>query len=238
MSGVPSLEVENARVRSVYARRDARRDAALYSHFNPANLFRIQECERRMLGLLASHGLSNLAPLRILEVGCGSGFWIRQLILWGAKPENISGVDLLPARIAEARRLCPSGVVLECHNAQQLGFSEGSFDLVIASTVFSSILDSALRAEVAGEILRVLRPSGAILWYDFFRDNPSNHDVKGVRKEEIKGLFPGCRLHAQRATLAPPLARRLAGFSWNVCRALNAMSILNTHYLALIVRSS
>lgn len=238
MSALPSLELERSRVQAAYGRRDAQRDASLYSHFSPANLFRIQECERRMLMLLAARGLSNLASLKILEVGCGSGFWIRHFVLWGAKPENLTGIDLLPERIAEARRLCPAEVVLECQNAQQLGFSAGSFDLVIASTVFSSILDSGLRARVAAEILRVLRASGAILWYDFFRDNPHNPDVKGVRKAEIKKLFPGCRLYAQRVTLAPPLARRLAGLSWNVCRALNALCILNTHYLGLIARNS
>jgi SAM-dependent methyltransferase len=237
MSAGPSLEVENARVRRAYARRDARRDASLYSHFSPANLLRIQECERRLLSLLAARGVSNLAHLKILEAGCGSGFWIRQFVLWGAKPENLTGVDLLPARIAEARRLCPAAVVLECQNAQQLDFSAGSFDLVIASTVFSSILDRDTRAQVAAEILRVLRASGGILWYDLFRDNPSNSDVRGVRKAEIRKLFPGCRLHVERVTLAPPLARRVARFSWSACRALNAMRILNTHYLGLIARS-
>ena len=234
MSAAPSLEIENARLRSAYARRDARRDARLYTHFNPANLFIIQERERRMLALLTRLGLSDLGCLRILEVGCGSGFWIRQFIHWGARPENMTGIDLLPQRIAEARRVCPSTVRLECQDAAQLGFAEGSFDLIIASTVFSSVLSAVVRTKVAAEIQRVLRHSGTILWYDFFRDNPANRDVRGVSKREIRRLFPACRLLAERVTLAPPLARGLAGLSWSLCRTLTALRVLDTHYLAAI----
>lgn len=237
MSSAPSLDLERARVEAAYGRRDARRDARLYSYFNPANLLSIQERERRVLAMLAARGLSDLASLRILEVGCGSGFWLRQLINWGARPENLAGIDLLLSRVVQGRRLSPAAVLLGCQNARQLGFASGSFDLVVVSTVFSSILDRGVRAQVAAEILRVVTPGGAVLWYDFFRNNPSNPDVRGVTRKEIERLFPGFRLHAERVTLAPPLARRVAGLSLTVCRALTAIRILNTHYLALMERS-
>ena len=230
-------EIEEARLRNAYARRDARRDARLYSYFNAANLFIIQERERRMLALLARHGLAELGALKILEIGCGSGFWIRQFIQWGAKPENLAGVDVLPQRIGEARRLCPAAAAINCQNGAQLSFAEDSFDLVIASTVFSSILDSDARRRVAAEMLRVLRPAGAIVWYDFFRDNPANRDVRGVRKREIQRLFPGWRLFAERVTLAPPIARGLVDLSLSFCRALSALRVLDTHYVALIRRA-
>ena len=236
MSSLPSVDVEQARVQAAYGRRDARRDAWLYSYFNRANLFSIQQRERRVLAMLAAHGFADLASLRILEVGCGSGFWLRQFIQWGARPERLAGVDLLLSRIVQGRRLCPAAVSLGCHNARQLGFATSSFDLVVASTVFSSILDDGLRAQVAAEILRVMTRGGAVLWYDFFRNNPSNPDVRGVTREEINRLFRGCKVTAERVTLAPPLARRLAGFSLTLCRGLSAIRVLNTHYLAVIER--
>lgn len=88
MSALSSFEAENARLRSAYARRDARRDARLYTYFNPANLFIAQERERRMLALLTRHGLSDLGGLKIFEVGCGSGYWIRQFIHWARGPRT------------------------------------------------------------------------------------------------------------------------------------------------------
>jgi SAM-dependent methyltransferase len=234
----PAMELEEDRLKRAYARRDRERSRRLYSHFNPAYLHAMQDLEARVLRALARHGFSDLSQRRILDAGCGAGFWMRQFIQWGTAPENMAGVDLIPQRIAEARRLSPAGVRLECRNAADLPFADHSFDLVIASTVFSSILHAETRLRVAAEILRVLNDSGAIVWYDFFRDNPANRDVRGVGKGEIHRLFPGCRFYIERVTLAPPLARPLAGFSRIACRALSAVRILNTHYFGLIARSS
>ncbi len=38
-------------------------------------------------------------------------------------------------------------------------------------------------------MLRVLKPNGIILWYDYFISKPTNPDVKGVGKREIKRLL-------------------------------------------------
>ena len=228
------MDSEAVRVRTVYDRRDVNRDRRLYSYFNAGNLFIIQERERRLLALLARNSLSNLGECKILEIGCGSGFWIREFIKWGARPENMAGVDLLSNRVSEARRLCSPDVWLECRNGAQLPFPDGSFDIVMQFTAFSSILDGDTRLLVAGEMMRVTKASGVILWYDFFVNNPANRDVRGVPKKEIKQLFAGCEISAERVTLAPPLARSLARLSWGLCHGLAAARVLNTHCLALI----
>ena len=59
-------------------------------------------------------------------------------------------------------------------------------------------------------MLRVLKPGGLILWYDFHVDNPHNRDVQGVRKREIFELFSGCDIRLHRITLAPPIVRLVA----------------------------
>jgi hypothetical protein len=85
---------------------------------------------------------------------------------------------------------------------------------VLQSTVFTSILDVAMKQAVAGELLRVVKLKGLILWYDYHRNNPWNKDVRGVKSWEIHRLFPGCRITLQRVTLAPPLTRVLAPHSF------------------------
>jgi hypothetical protein len=81
-------------------------------------------------------------------------------------------------------------------------------------------------------MLRVLRPGGRILWYDFFRNNPTNPNVRGVGAAEIRALFPGRRIELRRVTLAPPLAgwRRSPG-GWPGC---SSRAGCNSHYLAAI----
>jgi hypothetical protein len=85
-------------------------------------------------------------------------------------------------------------------------------------------------------MLRVLKPGGAVLWYDFHFDNPRNADVKAVTPREVRALFPGCRVTLKRAGLAPPVARRLAPLSWMACHVLEKVPFLCTHHLGLIER--
>jgi ubiquinone/menaquinone biosynthesis C-methylase UbiE len=235
---VKSLEIpsthEEARLRAVYERRKAEIPKERYSYSNAANLLGIQERERRVLALLAKHAQVFLNEMKILEIGCGTGFWLREFIKWGARPENIVGVDILPDRIEECRRLCPAEVTVQCSSASSIRMRDASFDLVLQSTVFSSVLDRATKQQIAREMVRVLRDNGIILWYDFFVNNPNNPDVRGIRRREITELFPQCKVSSARITLAPPLARFLAPFSRVLCEALAGLRIFDTHLLAVI----
>jgi hypothetical protein len=55
-----------------------------------------------------------------------------------------------------------------------------------------------------------------------------------VKRQEVVQLFPGCRIELQRLTLAPPLARLLAPYSWFACYVLEKVPWLCTHYLGVI----
>ena len=170
----------------------------------------------------------------MLEVGCGAGQWLRDLVRWGAAPGRLHGVDLLGDRLAEARESCAPAVGLAQASATELPYPSARFDLVLQSTVFTSILDPAVRRAAAAEMLRVLRSGGAVLWYDYYYDNPRNPDVRRVGRGELASLFPGCSLAIERVTLAPPLTRMLAGHAALLCQALSRLPWLRTHYLGLI----
>ena len=160
-----SSRIEEARIRAAYAKRQ--KDEARYSYFSMGNLFRMQELEQCLLTLLKRHDLVPLNTKKILEVGCGTGYWLREFIKWGARPENITGIDLLDDRIAEARYLCPEAVGILHGNAAELAFSNATFDLVVQFTVFTSVLDSIMKQQMASEMLRVVKDDGFILWYDY-----------------------------------------------------------------------
>ncbi len=224
-------ESEETRMRSVYAKRQG---VFRYSWFNHAHVFRVQELERDILAVLRAAHFEHLQDKRILEIGCGQGQWLNQLVKWGARPENVVGIDVLENRVSQARQLCPQGVQVHCGNATRLPFNNASFDLVVQFTVFSSILDIAVKEMVAREMLRVLKDGGLILWYDFFLNNPSNPDVRGIRKHEITHLFSGCHIDFHRVSLAPPLCRVIAPYSWLGCYALERLRMFNAFYLGLI----
>ncbi len=224
---------EAARIRQAYSGRLAHMtEAGAYSPANPAYLFAIQGRQRAILSGLRREGLLPLSDKDILEVGCGSGGVLQELLSYGADPRRLFGIDLLPERLAQARERLPH-LPVSCASGTDLPYPTNSFDLILQFTVFSSILDQGICYTVASEMLRVLRPGGAILWYDFWI-NPINKQTRGIRPAEIKDYFRGCRFAFNRITLAPPLARRLVPLTWIGALILEKLDILNTHYLAII----
>jgi ubiquinone/menaquinone biosynthesis C-methylase UbiE len=100
--------------------------------------------------------------------------------------------------------------------------------------MFTSVLDPQIRRQIAAEMLRVLKPNGVILWYDFLVNNPANPDVRGVCKQEISRLFTGCKFDLRRVTLVPPVLRWLAPRSWFLTYMLSHVRPFCTHYLGVI----
>jgi ubiquinone/menaquinone biosynthesis C-methylase UbiE len=197
----------------------------------------LHERERRLLGLLSRHGFEPLDTKKILEIGCGNGDFLRDFIKWGARPENLSGIDLLPERVSEAVHLSPKAMDIQQGNAAVLEFADESFDLVLQSTVFTSVLDLNVKRRIASEMCRVLKRDGLILWYDYHMDNPRNADVKGVTYREIHALFAKCEIHLERITLAPPIARLLAPYCWGLGYLLSKIPWLCTHYIGVITKT-
>ena len=223
---------EADRVRTAYARR---RELGLddrYSYWEPANLYLYQQRERAVVEMLGRHGLLPLGERRVLDVGCGDGSVLRDLLRYGARPEKLEGVDLLAERIERARELSLNVRFSEA-DAAALPCADASFDLALGFTLLSSILDGETRRRVANEMLRVLRPGGLVLLYDFWL-NPRNPDVRPLGRREVRALFPGCTSDWRRVTLAPPLTRLLAPRSWLACYLLEKLPFLRTHYLVAI----
>jgi SAM-dependent methyltransferase len=237
LADLAQVEREESRIKQVFERLAAKPASTRYSYFDCANLVFIQERERAILRMLRKSGRSNLADVRMLEVGCGGGFWLRQFIQWGCSPENVFGVDLVASHVERARRSLPAAVRVECGSGTRLTFADETLDLVLLSTVFSSILNRSVCREIASETFRVLKPGGAILWYDFYIGNPSNPDVRPIKKAEILDLFPHGKVRLQRITLAPPIARAVAPIAPGLVGILSHMKFLCTHYFGTVEKT-
>jgi SAM-dependent methyltransferase len=208
-----------------------------YSRFNPEVILRTQERQRALVSLLRAHGITNMAGVDVLEIGCGTGSNLQELLVLGAAAERLVGNELLPERVEQARRRLPQEVRILPGDASQLPFGEASFDVVYQSTVFSSILDDALQYRIAEAMWRWVRPGGGILWYDFTFNNPSNPDVRGVPLKRLKALFPKGRIDVRRVTLAPPISRRVVRLHPHMYSVFNALPFLRTHILCFIQKS-
>jgi SAM-dependent methyltransferase len=206
----------------------------LYSPLRPDVWQTTQERQRAMLSLFVRLDWCDLSTKRLLEVGCGKGGNLLELLRLGFLPEHLSGVELLPERHAQARHLLPTAVELYEGDALQLQLPAHSQDAVLVSTVFSSLLDDVFQQRLAQAMWQWICPGGGVLWYDFTVNNPRNPDVRGVSLQRLHSLFPHGSVRHQRVTLAPPIARAVTRLHPSFYTVCNSLPILRTHVLAWI----
>ena len=72
---------EEQRFQGAWARRPARDPR--YAWSNAGHAFLAQERERAVVRALARHGYLPHAGTTVLDVGCGTGYWLRDFIRWG-----------------------------------------------------------------------------------------------------------------------------------------------------------
>lgn len=103
---------------------------------------------------------------RILELGCGTGYFTRELARTGAQ---ITAIDISPDLLEAARGDSqPDNVSFEIENAYELSYADAMFDSVVGSSVLHHLdLSAALR-----EIYRVLKQEGSIYFTEPNMLNP------------------------------------------------------------------
>ncbi|HMJ10650.1 MAG TPA: class I SAM-dependent methyltransferase [Polyangiaceae bacterium] len=226
---------ELARIEAEYARRAQAVPPDYYAPYRPVNLLRRQSQDRALCGLLDRHGLLPLAGKQIVELGCGKGDWFASFQAFGAERSHLHGIDLNETSVQACRGRYPDTDVRQ-GDACSTPWPAGSFDIVFQSTVFTSILDNAMRQNLAREMVRLMRRGGCVVSYDFAFNNPANPNVRKLTLRDLRQLFPGFHVDPARVTLAPPLARAIAPRSWGAATLLESLRVFNTHVFALLWR--
>lgn len=117
---------------------------------------------RHWLGIIEKH-LPEDGKLKILDVGCGPGFFP---IILGREGHRVTGVDYTEAMLEQARENCAKyGVEAELArmDAQHLDFDDDSFDVVISRNL---VWDLESPRGAYKEWLRVVRPGGKLMVFD------------------------------------------------------------------------
>ena len=101
--------------------------------------------------------------LRILDVGCGTGFFT---ILLAKRGHQVTGIDLTPDMILHARELAKEeGADCEFHvmDAENPEYDDNTFDFVISRNLTWTLPDAQ---KAYKEWMRVLKPGGVLLNFD------------------------------------------------------------------------
>lgn len=226
-----NMEIDNIRLR--YTRRKQINEADLYSPLNPAIYMSHQEKERAFIRWIKDSGLAPIQDKRVLEVGCGLGGNLLEFLRLGFQPENLLGIELLEESAARTAHLLPSATRVLVGDAAEIHLEDNHFDVVLQSTVFTSILDEIFQQKLADRMWSLVKQGGGVLWYDFIFDNPKNPDVKGVPIKKIRRLFPEAEIKIWPLTLIPPINRRVTKLHPVLYHVFN-LPLLRSHVLCWI----
>jgi len=124
------------------------------------------------------------ASVTVLDIGCGIGRIERAL---APHVESITGTDLSPVMIAEARLRCADLANVDftvCNGTDLAAFAERRFDLILAIDSFPYLVaaDPAIAARHIADAAELLRPKGALVILNYSYRGDLEHDRAELRR--------------------------------------------------------
>jgi len=155
-----------------------RYDPEMFQH-HPRSIVRWVE-KRRVRAVIRR--LEARAGHRILDAGCGTGHVLARL-----PGTERHGVDLSPRMVQRAQNTLGSAAKIVQGDAEKLPYEDGSFDRVIASSLFSHVLNPE---QVVAELRRVTKAGGRIV-ISVCDEDQIERGMKWVKTLSLAGLLFG-----------------------------------------------
>jgi arsenite methyltransferase len=148
---------------------------------------------------------------RVLDVGCGPGFYVAELCEQVGATGSVVGVDASPQTLALARRRTQGqdNVALSQADVTALPVTDASFDRALSVQVLEYVTDPD---GALAELHRALRPGGRLVVWDVDWSTVSWHSADPDRMRRVLTVWDG---HLADPCLPRTLTARLgsAGFS-------------------------
>jgi len=172
------------------------------------SLYRIGDALRRRR--LVREALAAAPGERVIDVGCGPGFYSVELIEEVGSEGFVVGVDPSPQMLALAARRCEGHANISLHDgdATSLPVEDSSFDAALCVQVLEYVADVGAGLS---ELHRALRPGGRLVVWDVDWATVSWHSLDPARMKSVLSTWDEHLAHSSLPrTLAPAL--RAAGF--------------------------
>ncbi len=195
--------------------------------------------KRRALNIL--NYLNPRVGDRVIDIGCGDGYYLHLLSNLKIKNLSLFGTDYDPRGLKKAEKnLNPNIPILEGDLMKKLPFADSSFDKAVMSEVAEHLPNDIVGLT---EVARILKKNGTICLtvphqnYPFFWD-PLNWLIEHMTGSHIKsGFFAGIWNQHERL-YTPEQIRQVmekSGFVVEEVKSLTCWSLPFNHYIINLV---
>lgn len=128
-------------------------DGYLYEKLPPENVFgHTKKVRQFRVSIERLRRESRKGPLRILDIGCGSGYAVTRFL--GKAGDDVLGIDMHPPNIAYAEnKFGRQGLRFACMDAHSLSSDGQVYDVVVMADVLEHLDDPASILAAAAELL-------------------------------------------------------------------------------------
>lgn len=159
-----------------------------------------QELDQHLLPYAANNDRSTL---RVLDIGCGPGFFS---ILLAELGYSLTAIDYTASMLKQAKEnalRCSQAITFQQMDAENLEFENASFDAIVSRNLTWNLPHPS---NAYHEWNRVLRPGGVLLnydanWYGHLYDNQMRHGYEADRANTAKAGCADRYLHTDIDTM-------------------------------------
>lgn len=151
----------------------------IYSIINPVGFYgsiKIEKVIYKVLNKLKSTGMG-MDKVKILDVGCGSGWITRYFAEFTQNPLNIFGMDLSKHRIEIAKKMSPNINYFQ-GDIVNMGNIGEKFDIISAFDVFMHLSRKEEINKSIKNIYSNLSDNGIFIWYDAYSKDHFNSPLE------------------------------------------------------------
>lgn len=189
------------------------------------------QLRREVLDAALRDAASDPRGKRVLDVGCGSGFWTAYYTGRGA---DYTGLDIAAVSVARLREAYPAARFLHTDVAE--AELEGTWDIVNVFDVLYHVTDDARWETALGRLARAVAPGGLLLVTDSFETPTRLAEHNKMRPlDRYRAVLDACGVRFEYAPLRAThvLLNRPLGFWRFLNRAPGLLLALDRALLAL-----
>ncbi len=162
----------------------------IYSLRHPIGNYHRERIRRALLTLLNRQKIV-LDHLTFLDIGCGTGDWLRVLAELRGTVQGMYGIDLAASSLRRSVQI-NAQIAVNLGDARRLPYPTEAFTWVSQFLAFEHLLANEDLQTACKEMARVCAPGGWMLWYDLLPLQSTYQ--RGFTQSEVQQLFPEFQL--------------------------------------------